>query len=574
MAAFSFACGGNETPSGLPLHSDAPLPQEPDPVEPVFSLSGGLLEKDSLLELSLPGNAPAGSCILYSLDGSIPDLKSVRYEKSIQLLRKNDCTVVRAAIFDADGKILGPVVTNTYIKKGASSLRTVSLTVDPDDLYNGKTGILANRSGTGREWERPCSVEIIEPDGNVIIRQDAAVRLSGAGSRPFNPASFRIVARKSESLDPEGIKYNGGGTFKGTLFDGCGLELYDKFLLRNGGNDALTQARSDFLRQTGCRDAIANNVCAALEEKGWVLFAQREEPVSVYLNGEFYAVLNMKQDFDEDFTGRLCGLESKSVDILKGKKNGKEMWYKIENGKESCLDDWQNLCAYAIAHALSDDYDEAYKYVSGKIDIESAVSYFTVMTYLCNTDWPQNNVVVWRYGSEETRSDSVFSDGKWRFVIRDMDLCFALHDEKSRTSSTTYSMADTDTFERLLIFYRDGNGYSYDESTGLYADVMGIQGLFDFLLRSEEFRACFKEAASYLMSDSFADICRSETERYFALVQPEIDRHIKRWQSAGSLSMLYTFSDWLKGKEDILTFVTERPEYYQKYMEKAFSYYE
>ncbi len=577
---------GTETATGSPVTlPDGEIPTSAEPAEtvpdapevspnsPEFSIPGGLLDAPAGLTLSLPSGAPEGSYIVFTTDSREPSAEGTRYSSAIPLLKDGDCTVVRAAVFTSGGDLWGPVTTHAYFRAGVSTLRIVSLVVDPDDLYNSRTGLLTDRSVTGRASEKPCNVQITEPDGVVIVRQDAGLRLAGAGSRSFDPASFRVTARKSESLDPDGVRYLGGGAFRAALFGGNDVAVCDKFLLRNGGNDALSQARSGFVRQTGCRDAVANNVCAALEEKaGWQVFAQREVPVVVYLNGEYYGVLNMKQDFDEDLLRRVYGLDADSVAILKGKKNGKQMWYQVETGTDADLSEWQALCAYAAAHARKSDYAEAYRYVIDRLDEDSAVQYLAVMTYLCNTDWPQNNVMVWR--CDAPVDGLPYADGRWRFVIRDMDLCFALHDKASQTSSTTYSMADTDTFERILTFYWDGKGYRYDASTGLYGDDMGMQGLFDFLLCSPVFREKLRAAAERLMSDDFAAMCDNEIDRYVSLVRPEIGTHIKTWQAAGKLSSAYSASVFRSNEKDMHVFVKDRPAHYREILENALAHYE
>ena len=196
------------------------------------------------------------------------------------------------------------------------------------------------------------------------------------------------------------------------------------------------------------------------------------------------------------------------------------------------------------------------------------------MLYLCNTDWPQNNAMVWRYtGGGPDVSATAFSDGKWRFVIRDMDLCFALHDEPSRVSKTTYSMADTDTFYRLLVFYREGKGYDFDSSTGLYGDDMKLQGLFDFLLRSEEFRAKFTRFCDVLCSREEAGYITETALFYKSLAENEIKRHIELWKSRGEIYAAYTFSHWEKSFNDISEFAAERAEYFRKYLEETLRYY-
>ncbi len=550
-------------------------PAETGAVDPVFSLPGGLLTDSSELALSLPDAAPEDAYILYTTDGSEPSAGGTRYRTAIAVPGDGDGTVVRAAVCDKDGEQLGHTVTMTYLRAGASSLRVVSLVTAPDNLYGDK-GIFTDRTETGKAGERPVSVEIYEPNGKVLIRQDAAIRLSGAGSRSFDPANLRIIARKPASFGADADKYNGRGKFHAALFTEADDKAYDSFLLRCGGNDSLHQANANFLRMNMLRDAITNNILLQAEPLlGGSVFAQRTIPAAVYINGQYYGMLNMKEDFDENRIESMYGLPEEGIALLKGKKDGKNMYYNIESGTDADLTDWQALCTYCAEHALAPDYAEAYATVAQQIDLENFSRYYAVMLYLCNTDWPQNNTMVWRYTpTAGDRTDGkAYADGKWRAVIRDMDLCFGLHDKASQTSSTTYSMADTDTFYRITVFYRDG-GYAYDPSLGLYDDTMGFQGLFDFLIRSEDFRTRFRTACEALSSEAFAALCRDEIDRYYALATPELPAHIRLWQGCGEIHADYTLRHFRDAKDDMLMFVQERPAYFQRYWEQAMTYYE
>ncbi len=548
---------------------------DPSIPDPIFSIPGGLLEGSASLTLSLPDHAPEDAYIVYTTDGSQPTARGTRFSRDIPLSDGKDCTVIRAAVFGKSGEQLGHTVTMSYIRQGLSNLRVVSLVTDPAHLY-GSSGLFTDRTVTGREGERPVSVEILEPDGQVSVRQDAAVRLAGAGSRTFDPANLRIIARKPEDFGADAAKYSGTGKFRAPLFAASDVTAYDSFLLRTGGNDSLHQAREDFLRMNTLRDAVANNICADAETLlGGTVFAQRTEPVAVYINGEYYGLLHMKQDFDENFIEAAYGLPEEGIAMLKGKKDGKAMYYNIEAGSENDLSDWQALCAYCAEHALSADYNAAYARVAEQLDLENFSRYFAVMLYLCNTDWPQNNTMVWRYtpSAGDMTEGKPYADGRWRAVIRDMDLCFALHDKASQTSSTTYSMADTDTFYRITVFYRDG-GYRYDASLGLYDDTMGFQGLFDFLIRSEEFRRLFRETCTALASDAFAELCRAEIARYYTLTTPAMPAHIALWKEKGEIIASYTLTHFKNAKRDMLAFVEDRPAYFKQYLKEAMVYYE
>ncbi|MBO7406076.1 MAG: CotH kinase family protein [Clostridia bacterium] len=561
------ANGKATSPAGPATGEPANDPSGPVPAfsQPggIYDIAGGAVQ----VALTLPDDAPAGAYITYTENGDEPCKDSQKYSGEMTITAT---TVLRAAVFDAGGAQLGPIATNTYIVNEAGTLRVVALAVDTDDLYSAKTGIFANRSGTGAEWERPVSVEIYEPDGTGLVHQDAGIRLAGSGSRSFDPASLRLIARKTDKFDASGIKYGGRGKFRADLFD-TGFAEYDRFLLRNGGNDSPYQARTNFLRMNLLRDCVANEYCAGLAGRlGISVFAQRCIPVSVYLNGEYYGMAIMKEDFDERLLAEQYGLVKDNITVIKGKK----LYYQLESGAESELESWLALCEYAIDHALDDGngYAQAYAYVAERIDLDNAAAYLAAMLYLCNTDWPQNNAMAWRYTG--AASTAPYSDGKWRFVIRDMDLCFALHDEPSRVSKTTYSMADTDTFYRLLVFYRDGNGYSFDQSLGLYGDDMKLQGLFDFLLRSPDFRTRFRAVCDVLSSDAEAGYMTDLVNSFKALTQDEMRRHIDVWKSRGKIFNSYSFSRWEKSFDGMLEFISDRPRYFNIYLNDALKYYE
>ena len=99
-----------------------------------------------------------------------------------------------------------------------NDLPIVSITTDPDGLFNEKTGIYclgdvykeydeenpdhpwngsipANYNQRGREWEKECYVEYFDSEGNSLISQDCGIRIQGGWSRADYQKSFRLYAR-------------------------------------------------------------------------------------------------------------------------------------------------------------------------------------------------------------------------------------------------------------------------------------------------------------------------------------------------------------------------------------------
>ena len=83
------------------------------------------------------------------------------------------------------------------MKNSLASLPSISISTDLANLFNPSTGIYVNATNDGREWERPASVELINPDGTPGFSVNAGLRIRGGYSRnDFNPKhAFRFYFR-------------------------------------------------------------------------------------------------------------------------------------------------------------------------------------------------------------------------------------------------------------------------------------------------------------------------------------------------------------------------------------------
>src|SRR4051812_16935703 len=99
-----------------------------------------------------------------------------------------------------------------------------------EDLFNARTGIYANPGGEGREWERPCSLELIYPDGRPGFEVRAGVRIRGGFSRDTaNPKHSLRFAMRAEYGDAK---------LHFPLFGPTGPKEIDKFDLRTSQDNS------------------------------------------------------------------------------------------------------------------------------------------------------------------------------------------------------------------------------------------------------------------------------------------------------------------------------------------------
>jgi len=387
------------------------------------------------------------------------DAKTIKYEQPINILSTKvagldtvKVTVVRAAAFDGD-KMVGTVQTNTYIVNTANNLSfvnrytmpVISLVTDEVGLYNYETGIFVdgkvyadfklkkisesaygqgwvprNFNQTGREWERAVHVDFFNTDGNIVISQEAGLRVSGVWSRMSKMKSLRIVARKD--YDPQ------NGLFKFEVFPGLKSYVGDNAIINKFDSLVLRNSGGDFLQTMFC-DVLQHKLAESYGVDG-----QQSSPAVVYLNGKYYGLMNIREDVTEEYVASHYGIPKEDITIIatKGAPYYKYK-YVLDAGKagedQKLITDFKNIIKYDMANM--DNYNQ---YADQKINIDGYVKYLAFEIYVNNGDWPHNNVAVWRY-TGNVDNNAIGKDGKWRFVLKDLDWGFVKYNEDSIKSN-------------------------------------------------------------------------------------------------------------------------------------------
>ena len=548
---------------------------------PVFSVESGFLTEAAELRVTPPDYAPLGVYVTYTLNGNEPNSKS-RSDGAPITVGRDDCTVVRAACFDVHGNQISRIVTASYLKADEKRFNTlvVSLTSDYSSLYGG-SGIIDNPTSSGKNWERPCHVEIFESAGTKVVDQDAGLRIFGGSSRVLPQKSFRLIARKDGYYDES--KYDGKGSFEYDFFPerrviageeaGQPLRKYDRLILRNGGNDSLQHTAADPTGMTLTRDAAANAFFALHTEN---VAYQSSRFAAVFLNGDYYGILDLKEDINDDYIRNLYGLDKEQVTVIKseldtsrhcdkhdsgGECRFDDVWfyYAVDNGPESELKEYETVCKAAVS-ALGGSEDElkkAYEELCRHIDPDNLLEYAAVCLYVCNTDWPHNNLRVWRYTGEPVEGNK-YSDGRWRWTVRDMDFAFGRYE--CLVLPEIYTQADTDNISFTLGNYKNG-GYEYD---GNYPDSLYLQGLLALCLHDGDFRSRFLAFCETLCSDGSVESLKAAMDDLSGQISGEIVSHISRWQD--TIDGGYDADVWKENTEKMKLWAEERPGYFREYL--------
>ena len=216
--------------------------------KPVFSAEGGFYSAAFDLKLSDEN----GCTILYTLDGSDPRTSKTAktYQSEIFIRDNTNDTnklaavqeislrgytppdyavdkgmIVRAVCKDSSGAF-SAVATNSYfVGKTASyytDMKVLSISTDSENFFDKEKGIYmignqydrwkqsgsfdpnldvgscdnpTNYNSEGKEWERPCNIQVFE-DGKLKFTEDVGVRISGNWTTAFAQKSMTFYARR------------------------------------------------------------------------------------------------------------------------------------------------------------------------------------------------------------------------------------------------------------------------------------------------------------------------------------------------------------------------------------------
>ena len=92
--------------------------------------------------------------------------------------------------FDAD---VLDIEGRQAVEEALLSLPSLSITTDIENLFDPFTGIYANPLESGREYERPASVELINPDGTEGFQVNAGIRIRGGFSRRDSNPKLSLI---------------------------------------------------------------------------------------------------------------------------------------------------------------------------------------------------------------------------------------------------------------------------------------------------------------------------------------------------------------------------------------------
>jgi hypothetical protein len=176
---------------------------------------------------------------------------------------------------------MDPDVVNNPAYSGAISngLRVIpsySIVTELGNLFDSVTGIYANPSQDGIDWERPASIELLYADGREGFQVNGGIRLRGGFSRSTsNPKhAFRLLFRS---------EYGAAKLIYPAFANQGGAESFDGFDLRTFQNYSWS-FQGDY-RFIALRDQFSRDTQIAQGQQ-----AERGDFYHLYVNGQYWGL--------------------------------------------------------------------------------------------------------------------------------------------------------------------------------------------------------------------------------------------------------------------------------------------
>lgn len=489
--------------------------------KPYSSEQAGIFSSDISVELFHP---EPGALIFYTLDGHEPTISSTLYTEPILMQTREEepniistiptnpsliypigtytatrastrgwappstngykINVLRYKAFKP-GFAPSPIVSQTFMidpdGPDRYTMPILSISMDLEDLFSNETGIYVygnhpdgNYGQKGKLWERSMSFEYFDRSGELLISQNCRTRIHGGGSRHAPKKTFRIYAEDGD------IK-----NFKIPFFDDTELAKFKRILLKGGGH------RPDCFP----RDDLGNMLT-----KGLNVEQQHFKHIIVFVNGEYWGIHSLKERLDAYFIQNLYGIDDDQITILDQEFDTQD--------KGNSLDsmEMKNLESFISVNDLS--IESNYKYVTDRIDVHSYIDYMCAEIMLSNEDWVYSNVNLWRKSGPYDPTKGPGHDGKFRWVLYDLDGAFG--------GSCANAYYTVNTLQAATI------------EVGIYSSYTRF---FRGLLKNEDFKRDFINRMSDLSNTWFkSSVMHAKIDSIKSILDPEILENAQRWR--------------------------------------------
>lgn len=193
-------------------------------------------------------------------------------------------------------------------REAFTQIPTMSVVTEMANLFDAATGIYANAFGQGEVWERPASIELLDPANPVPGRfqENCGLRIRGGASRGANfvKHSFRVFFRSEY----------GTGRLRYPLFEDEGAQEFDKFDLRTSQNYSWPRetSASNGTHDTMVREVFCRETLGAMGQP-----YRRSRYYHLYINGHYWGLYETDERPEAAYGETYFGGVQENYDVVK-----------------------------------------------------------------------------------------------------------------------------------------------------------------------------------------------------------------------------------------------------------------
>ncbi len=416
--------------------------------------------------------------------------------------------VLRAQVFSY-GCPASNEISNIYFigdNNFTENLPIISIITDPDHLFDEEEGIYIspNYLNRGKAWEREAHIEVFNSSLQTIIKQDAGIRIHGAGSRSAPQKSFKLYAREEY----------GDTSFSYPFFSQKPhLNEFQELIIKGLRDWTGTMFKAE--------------MCQHLIEDLDIDYSA-SELVLVFLDGEYWGGYNLRERINDTYIENNYQLPIDSFDIIKYTRTYtgsfdyiNELEVDVFGGVElnnGTIDAYYELVKFL--HLSDPSSPTFYGEISLMIDINAFIDYLISELFLANVDFIDNNVFFWKSYEEGSL---------WRPIFYDLD--GSMHNIR-------------------LDYLSEFRTATEGDNTKPYWSTL----IFSKLLRNESFNRRFSTRYNELMSHTFSSQnIINHIDSFYSAYEAIMPLHIYRWDNPTDIVK------WQDNVEALYEFAIQRP---------------
>ncbi len=397
-----------------------------------------------------------------------------------------------AADYEMDPEVVDDPAYTDDLLGGLRAIPTLSVQMDPEDLFGAEDGIYVHSLQRGDAWERPASIELLETDGT-SVQEHCGVRIHGYGWRYHaytRKHAFRLEFRPE--YGPSKLEY--------PLFPDAPVERFDSIVLRaqgsRGWQDFRDPEQSQYLRDAFARDTARD--MGKADGHG--------RHVHLYLNGLYWGLYQMVERPDAGFGEEYFGGDDEDYDAINRRTTTNE-------AIDGTLDAYNELLAL-----VDEDVTEpqVWAEIQAVLDLDDLIDYMLIHQYTVNQDGPCC------FNHNNMRGVRSRQGGLWRWFVWDME----------------YSI------------------WEADHDTNIEVDIDGsVSHVYARLRLNAAFRARYAErAATHLGEDGALTVeaCTARWESRSVEIEDAVVAESARWGDANREPPYTRDVEWMEERTRLL----------------------